>query len=79
MQRNRIKVPVWDRAKNEMELFRLLPSTTAEANLSVTTHIVLRDVEFVDGKPVIALFNEFVRIVEGIVMAVEAEAHRLGL
>jgi len=37
------------------------------------------DIEFVDRQPADAVLNAFVRIVEGIVMAIEAEANRIGL
>jgi hypothetical protein len=74
-----IMAPVWNRAKNEMELFRVRPTTYGYVNLSVTTHVVICGVEVVNGKPVVGTLNELISKVEGIVMAVEAEARRLGL
>jgi hypothetical protein len=71
--------PVWDRAKNEMELIRLRPGGKFDANFHFISHIAISDVEFVDGQPADAVLNEFVRIVEGVVMAIEAEARRIGL
>jgi hypothetical protein len=71
--------PVWDRAKNEMEIARLEHGGTFHMNLQVDGFIAIRDVEIVDGEPAPALLNEFIRIVEGIVMAIEAEARRIGL
>lgn len=73
------RAPVWDRAKNEMELFRRNPGGTYEANFSVTTFVMISGIELVDGQPAIAVFHNFARIVERIVMAIEAEARRLGL
>jgi hypothetical protein len=70
---------VWDRAKNEMEIARLKPGGTFQMNFQVDGFIAIRDVEIVDGEPAPALLNEFIRIVEGIVMAIEAESKRIGL
>jgi hypothetical protein len=71
--------PIWDRTKNEMELIHLQPGATADADIEIATFIAMRDVEFVDGQPADAILNQFVLIVERIVMAIEAEARRLGL
>jgi hypothetical protein len=72
-------VTVWNRTKNEMELFRLQKGGTAKVDFKFTKYISIRDVEFVDGKPADAVLNEFVRIVERIIMAIEAESRRIGL
>lgn len=75
----RFMPPVWDRAKNEMEFVRLPPGGKFEAHFSCNTHIAIHDIEFIDGHPVDAILNDFSYVVEGIVMAVEAESRRLGL
>ena len=74
-----LRVPFWDRAKNEMELFRVPEEGTAEVNFDFTTFIAMRDVEFVDGQPAIAVLSNFFSIVERIVMALETESRRIGL
>ncbi|HZH92367.1 MAG TPA: hypothetical protein VEX70_17355 [Pyrinomonadaceae bacterium] len=74
-----IRPPSWDRAKNEMELFRQPQGGRAEVDFNIATYIAILDVEFVDGKPAIAVLNEFVRIVEGSVKLIEAETYKLGL
>lgn len=71
--------PIWDRTKNEMELYRLAKGGTAETDFNITHYIAICNVEFVDGQPSEAVLGEFVRIVEGIVLALEAETARLGL
>ncbi|MDQ3648965.1 MAG: hypothetical protein M3458_01545 [Acidobacteriota bacterium] len=71
--------PVWDRTKNEMEIFRVSPGGASEANFDIATCIAFRDVEFVDGQPANTLLNEFARIVESIIMAIEAEMRRLSV
>lgn len=75
----KVRAPIWDRTKNEMELFRQPKGGTSNTNIEVTTFIAMRDVEFVDGQPADAVLKEFVRIVEGIVMAIEFETIRIGL
>ena len=70
---------VWDRTKNEIEVFRQPKGGTLSSNVNVTVHIAMCDVEFVDGKPAIAVLNALVRIVESIVLALEAESRRIGL
>jgi hypothetical protein len=73
------QVPYWDRAKNEMTLARNRRGSEFNMNIQVILLIAIYDVEFVNGKPVLAVLNEFVGKVEGIVMAIEAEATRIGL
>lgn len=74
-----IPAPVWDRAKNEMEFLRVMPGSEVDANIGVTTFVAFRDVEGVDGAPAVPVLNQFVSVVEGVIMAIEAEARRLGL
>lgn len=70
---------VWDREKNEMEIIRLSPGGKFEADFDFASRIAICDVEIIDGLPVDAVLNEFARVVEGVVMALEAESRRLGL
>lgn len=71
--------PRWDRTKNEMILFRVREGGEIQTQFRIALHIAMCDIEFVDGQPADAVLNEFVRIVESIVMAIEAETRRLGL
>lgn len=70
---------VWDRTKNEMKIFSQKAWGTAQVDLQIHTFIAICDVEIVDGHPALGVLNEFVRIVESVVMALEAESRRLNL
>lgn len=74
-----ITFPFWDRTKNEMELFRMPKGNTTEININFSLTVEIGDIEFVEGKPAVAVLDQLIRVVEGIVMAIEAEAKRLGL
>jgi len=69
----------WDRAKNEMELFRQHQGGVTDADFKITYFIAMQDVEFIHGKPANTVLRAFMRVVEGIVLALEAEARRLKL
>jgi hypothetical protein len=69
----------WDREKNEMELYRQPIGATSEMDFEFSFFIAISDVEFIGGQEAIAVLDELARIVESIVMALEAEAKRLGL
>jgi hypothetical protein len=73
--------PRWNRRKNEMVLFRAPVTDTVEFDLNYqyASSIVFDNAEIIGGKPVIAVLNHFGSVVEGIVMAIEAEARRIGL
>ena len=71
--------PVWDRAKNEMEIVRHPIGGKSNVNISITYYIVMRDIECVDGIPAGVVISRLIGIVESIVTALEAEALRLGL
>jgi len=70
--------PRWDRTKNEMVFFRCVEGSTVEANIDFATHIVICDVLIVDGQPIEAVLHALINKVHGIVMAIEAEARRIG-
>lgn len=71
--------PEWDREKNEVELFRCPPGTATEMKFRISGYIGFGEIESLEGKHIGATLDEFIRIVEGIVMAIEAEARRIGL
>jgi hypothetical protein len=64
-----------------MVLFRAPARDTVEFKLDYhySPSIVFSDAEFLNGKEIISTLNEFADIVEGIVMAIEAESKRIGL
>jgi hypothetical protein len=71
--------PGWDRDKNELVIARVRSGGEFHMNFHFTPHIALNDVEIVDGQPVEGVLSYLIGIVEGIVMAFEAEAKRIGL
>jgi len=69
----------WDFTKNEMELNRFRPgSTCVQSNFSVQGCIAFYGIPEIGGQPAIAVLYEFIRIVEGVLVAVETEAIRIG-
>jgi len=71
--------PQWDRAKNEMILAEAPISAKFAMKYDYSFGIGFSDIEFINGKPVITTLNKFLSEVKGIVMAIEAEAQRIGL
>jgi len=71
--------PVWDGTKNEMELFRQPVGSASNVEIEITYHVAVSDVELMENAPIGLVFDKFLSVVEGIVMALEAEAQRLGL
>jgi hypothetical protein len=74
-----VPTPIWDRTKNDMEIFRQPVGGASQVNIKLSYFVAMHDVEFVDGAPAHAVLDKFVNVVEGILIAVEAEARRLGL
>jgi hypothetical protein len=70
---------VWDRAKNEMVLIELGPGTTYHYDFNFTFFIAFKDIEFIDGQPIVRILNQLGSIVERILTAMEAESKRLGI
>jgi hypothetical protein len=68
----------WDRAKNEMILIELGPGATYKYDFQFQFFIAFRDIEFVDGQPIITVLRQFGGTVERVMMAMEAETRRLG-
>ena len=73
--------PVWDSAKNEMELFTLHRSATAKfkCNFQFGVYIAFGEVGITSGKSAIPILDEFVSMVETILREIEAESKRLGI
>jgi hypothetical protein len=74
------RVPIWDRKKNEMEMFRF-PATLKnfECNVDFTHAIAFNSVEAIRNQPALTVLHAVSSKVESVLMAVEAEARRIGL
>jgi hypothetical protein len=70
---------VWDRAKNEMILIELGPQATYNCDFQFRFFIAFHDIDIIDGHPVVGLLVKMGSIVERILVAIEAEARRLGI
>lgn len=73
-----IPVPQWDGTENKITLPD--PQTNAKTRYHVNFEVVIafNEVEVVRGQPVVAVLNDLAGIVERILLAIEAEARRLG-
>ncbi len=71
--------PVWDWAKQEMELFTTGPQPQLRANIRVGFYIAFSEIDSVVGKPAIPVLDDFVRMVETILSEIQAECRRLGI
>jgi len=71
--------PTWDAAKNEVEFLVVAHSAQVRYNLTIALGVVLGQVEGVTGQSALAVLNAMLREVQGGVMAIEAEARRIGL
>jgi hypothetical protein len=70
---------VWDRTKNEMELITLGPGATFNYKFDFRLFIAFNEIKIVDGKPLVATLDAMGSIVERILVAIEAEARRIGV
>ena len=72
--------PEWDAAKNEVVIAHV-PTDVIEFNVNYESRffVVFNDVQFVDGQSVVEIIDVFISVVEGVVMALEAESKRLGI
>jgi len=69
----------WDGDKQEIEVFRSAPDADVEFKAKVTLYVGFADIEGLEGRPVLETLFEMKGIVQSILVAVEAEAIRLGL
>lgn len=74
-----LTVPKWDRAKNEMICIVTGPGAEVNYDIDISLTVTFGEVEGVAGHPVIGTLDAFSGEVERILMAIEAEARRLGL
>lgn len=70
--------PIWDSAKNEMELLTLGPGAKYKASFNFTTLIAFGESKSLGGAPAVTGLNQFVSEVESVLLAIEAESRRLG-
>lgn len=71
--------PIVDGDKNEVAIARLPISAEHSINTEASFTVGFGNIECIKGQPALAILNEFLNIVEGIVIAIEAESRRLGL
>jgi hypothetical protein len=71
--------PVWDRTKQEMELFTAGPQPKLHAKFTVGFYVAFGEIDGLTGKATIPLLDDFATMVETIVNEIEAEAMRLGI
>lgn len=69
--------PFWDRTKNELSLF--IAKGNPEYDFNMSFKIAFESPEILKNKEVITTLNGFADEVERVLMAIEAEARRIGL
>jgi len=69
--------PEWDRAKNEIELFRT--KEDFDYDFSLTIQVIFDSPKAIEFKPFLVVLSGFVREVESVLMTIEAECRRIGL
>jgi hypothetical protein len=69
---------VWDRSKNEMELFTEGPGLKRHGEFEFRSLIALSEVPSCDGEQAFRVLDVFSVEVERVVNAIESEARRLG-
>lgn len=74
---SRIGYSDWNPAKNEVEFLRLGPGSTIHYEVNATFDVVFEGGNALSGQPVISTLHAITREVERVVLAVEAETHRI--
>lgn len=72
-----MRAPRWDRTKNEIIVIEAGAVETVDYELAVSFTVAFDEVEPVAGQPIIGVLNAMARVVESILVAIEAETHRL--
>jgi hypothetical protein len=70
---------VWDSEKDEMIYGVVGPGGEFKYEIQFTFTVTFGEVEGLAGAPVVPALRELVRLVEGIILATESEARRIGL
>jgi hypothetical protein len=71
--------PVWDHMKNEMVIGHTSPGTDLDFQFDLRCTIKIGNIERIGGKDAIPLLHQMTNMVQDIVMAIEAEALRIGI
>ena len=74
-----IPVPVWNSERNEIVFATTGLDTKFQYDLNISFFVAFGDVDEIGGEPAIPLLNAIASEVNRIVLAVEAEAKRIGL
>lgn len=69
----------WNSSKNEMEYARVGIGGKLEGNFKFTSFVAIGHIGVVEGQPAISVFNTIAGVIESILVAIEAEARRIGL
>jgi hypothetical protein len=69
---------IWDSAKNEMTLITLGPGVKFDYEFDFRFFVAFGEIKLVAGKPVVSVLNAVGSIVQGVLVAIEAESRRLG-
>jgi len=69
---------IWDRTKNEMVLLTTGSQTDYKYDFNFRVFVAFNEIRVVDGEPVLRVLDTLSSKVEGILLAIEAEAYRLG-
>lgn len=72
-------VPIWDSAKNEMEIARMPHGAHLKYKMQLAHSISFGEIDAVKGLPAASVLRALILKVDGILMAIEAEARRIGL
>ena len=70
---------IWDSAKNEMEIITLGPGAVYDNKFSFIFTITFGEIKIISGQPVVSALSQLAGEVERILVALEAEAIRIGL
>lgn len=74
-----IPAPVWNNEKNEIVFATTGPDTQLQYDLNISFFVAFGEVDGIGGQPAVPLLNAIAREVNRIVLAIEAEAKRIGL
>ena len=68
---------VWNRDKNEMEVFTARTDAKLDYNFDFSLFIAFNDIQIVEGEPVLRVLETLFHKVERILLGIEAECRRL--
>jgi hypothetical protein len=71
--------PVWDSTKNEIVLIEVPLDTKIDYDLEFFTLVVFDEIQIVRGQQVLGILNTLASEVERVLLAIEAEARRIGI